>query len=144
MSYFFGNIFSKLTSSVCNTIQAKLLCSRILRFKCVEIFEVIGILSQLKDSVHNIWRLANQVFINLSQKKFNAFLVNRFFTSILQESFKFISVVLLYKAQAVLMYVGYSAKGTFSTKHPYQRTVGKLRFNKRGKYELFWLVVMYF
>ena len=42
------------------------------------------------------------------------------------------------------MYIGYSAKGTFSTKHPYQQTVGKLRFNKRGKYKLFWLVVMYF
>ena len=144
MAYFFGNIFPKLTSSVCNTIQAKLLCSRILRFKCVEIFEDIGILSERKDRVHNIRRLANKVFINLNQKKFNAFLVNRFFICILLESFKFRSVVLQYKAQAVLMYVGSSAKGTFCTKHPYQRTVGKLRFNKGGKYKLFWLVVMYF
>ena len=46
-------------------------------------------------------------------------------------------VVLLYKAQASLMYVVYSAKGTFCTKHPYQRTIGKLRFNKRGKYKIF-------
>ena len=42
------------------------------------------------------------------------------------------------------MHIVYSAKGTFCTKHPYQRTVGKLRFNKGGKYKLFWLVVMYF
>ena len=42
------------------------------------------------------------------------------------------------------MYVSYSAKGTFCTKHPCQWTVGKLRFNKGGKYKFFWLVVMYF
>ena len=138
MSYFFGNIFSKLTNSVCNTIQAKFLCSRILRFKRVDI------LPELKDSVHNIRRLANKVFINLNQKKFSAFLVNRFFICILLESFKFRFVVSQYKEQAVLMHVGSSEKGTFCTKHPYQRTVGKLRFNKGGKYKLFWLVVMYF
>ena len=34
----------------------KLLCSSILRFKYVEISEVIGILFELKDSVHNIRR----------------------------------------------------------------------------------------
>ena len=34
------------------------------------------------------------------------------------------------------MYIVYSAKGTFYTKHPYQRTIGKLRFNKGGKYKL--------
>ena len=46
-------------------------------------------------------------------------------------------VALLYKAQAPLMYIVYSTKGTFCTKHPYQRTIGKLRFNKGGKYKFF-------
>ena len=38
-------------------------------------------------------------------------------------------VVLMYKAQAPLMYIAYSTKEMFCTKHPYQQTVGKLRFN---------------
>ena len=70
-------------------------------------------------------------------------MLSRFLSSVAQESFKLRSVILLYKAQAVLIYIGYSAKETFFTKHPYQRTVGKLRFNKRGKCKFFWLVVMY-
>ena len=45
-------------------------------FECTEIFEAIGILSELKDNVHNIKRQAIQVFINLDHKKFNAFLMN--------------------------------------------------------------------
>ena len=104
MFYFFRNIFSKLTSSICFTIQAKLLCSWILRFKCVEIFEAIGILSDLKDSVHNIRRLANQVFINLNQKKLNAFLVKRFFICIL---FRIQICRFTVQGKAVFMYVGF-------------------------------------
>ena len=42
------------------------------------------------------------------------------------------------------MYIVYSAKQTFCTKYPYQRTVGKLQFNKEGKYKIFWSAVMYF
>ena len=89
----------------------------------MEIIEVIGILSEFKDSVHNIRRLANQVFINLNQMKFNAFLVKRFFICIL---FQIQICRFTVQGKAVFMYVGYSAKGTFSTKHPYQQTVGKL------------------
>ena len=59
------------------------------------------------------------------------------FVCILWESFKFRYVVLLYKAQVPLVYIVYSAKGTFCTKHPYQRTVGKLQFNEGGKLKLF-------
>ena len=59
------------------------------------------------------------------------------------EFFKFRYVVLLYKAQASLMYIVYSAKGRFCAKHPHQRTVGKLWFGKRRKYKLFWSLVMY-
>ena len=54
--YFFGNIFPKLTSSVCNNIYAKRLCSGTLRFKCKEISEVLGIWSELNDSVPNARR----------------------------------------------------------------------------------------
>ena len=35
------------------------------------------------------------------------------------------------------MYINYSTKGTFSTKHPHQRTIDKFRFNKGGKYKFF-------
>ena len=35
------------------------------------------------------------------------------------------------------MCIVYSAKGIFCTKNSYERTVGKLRFNKGGKYKLF-------
>ena len=61
----------------------------------------------------------------------------------LEESFKFRFVVFLYQAQALLMYIVYFAKERFCVKHPYQRTVGKLQFNKVGKYRLFWSVVRY-
>ena len=47
---FSGTFFQ---SSVRNNIEAKRLCSRILRLKSVEISEVIGILSEFKDGVHN-------------------------------------------------------------------------------------------
>ena len=89
----------------------------------MEIFEALGILSDLRNSVHNIRRLVNQVFINLNQKKFNAFLVKRFFICIL---FQIQICRFTVQGKAVFMYVGYSVKGTFSTKHPYQQTVGKL------------------
>ena len=42
----------------------------------MEIFEVIGIFSELKDSVHNVRRQAIQVFLNLDHMKLNAFLMN--------------------------------------------------------------------
>ena len=35
------------------------------------------------------------------------------------------------------MYIIYSAKGTFCTKHPYQGKVVKLQLNKEGKFKLF-------
>ena len=35
------------------------------------------------------------------------------------------------------MYIVYSAKGTFCSKHQYQQAVGKLRYNNGEKYELF-------
>ena len=41
----------------------------------MEISEVMAIFSELKDSVPNIRRKEIQVFINLDQKKLNAFLV---------------------------------------------------------------------
>ena len=134
MSYFFGNIFSKLTSSVCNTIQAKLLCSRILRFKCVEIFEVISILSELKDSVHNIRRLAN--IYKPQSKEIQCISGELIFHLHSLRVFQIQICSFTVQGTGSAHYIGYSAKGTFSTKHPYRRTVGKLRFNKRGKYKL--------
>ena len=35
------------------------------------------------------------------------------------------------------MYVAYSVKGRFCTKHPYQQAIGELLLNKGGKYKLF-------
>ena len=35
------------------------------------------------------------------------------------------------------MYIAYSVNGIFCTKRPYKRTVGKLLFNKEGKYKRF-------
>ena len=97
--------------------------------------EVIGILSELKDSVHNIRRLANQVFINLS-KEIQCISCELIFHLHSLRVFQIQICSFTVQGTGSAHYVGYSAKGTFSTKHPYRRTVGKLRFNKRGKYKL--------
>ena len=57
-------------SSLCNTSRPNVFVPGFFRLKCVEISEVIGILSELKHSIHNIRRQAIQVFTKLNHKKF--------------------------------------------------------------------------
>ena len=52
----FFNIFSELTSSICNAVSAKLFCSGILRFKYLKLSQILGILPEFEDVTRDIKR----------------------------------------------------------------------------------------
>ena len=94
--------------------------SGILRFKYMEISQIVRVFSEVQDITHIIRRKAIQLFINPNHKEFYAFLVDRFFISILKKYFEIRDVVLLNnKAQASFINAINSTDRMFCAKHPY-------------------------
>ena len=84
----------------------------------MNISQIVGIFSEVKDVTHNSRREAIQVFINLNHKEFYGFLMDWFFICILKMYFEIRAVILLNKAQASFMYAVNSINRMFCAKYP--------------------------